>query len=71
MLPFAATWMDPDNICLSKISQRQALYALTYVWNKYIWATQGYGIKSYKPLPMKQINNKDMHTAQGITVTLS
>ena len=29
ILLFAATWMDLDNIWLSKISQRQVLYAVT------------------------------------------
>ena len=43
-MPFAATWMDVENIVLSEIHiphisdivlvrQRQVLYDITYVWN--------------------------------------
>ena len=34
ILPFAAVWMDLENIMLSEISQRQILYDITYMWNK-------------------------------------
>ena len=35
ILPFAATWMDLENIILTKVSQtgRQIFYAVTYMWN--------------------------------------
>ena len=33
ILPFAATWMNLQNIILSEISQRQILYDITYMWN--------------------------------------
>ena len=33
ILPFAATWMDLENIMLSEVSQRQILYDVTYMWN--------------------------------------
>ena len=35
ILPFAATWMDLENIILSEVSQmeRQILYDTTYLWN--------------------------------------
>ena len=33
ILPFAATWMNLQNITLSEISQRQILYDITYMWN--------------------------------------
>ena len=32
-MPFAATWMDLENIMLNEISQRQILYDITYTWN--------------------------------------
>ena len=32
-LPFGATWMDPEIIKLSEISERQILYDITYTWN--------------------------------------
>ena len=31
ILPFAATWMDLDNIILSEVSQRKQIYDITYV----------------------------------------
>ena len=31
-MPFVATWMDPEIIILSKVSQRQ-IYDITYTWN--------------------------------------
>ena len=31
IMPFAATWMDPEIIILSDLSQRQILYYLTYM----------------------------------------
>ena len=33
ILPFAATWMNLQNIILSELSQRQILYDITYMWN--------------------------------------
>ena len=35
ILPFAATWMDLENIILTKVSQigRQIFYAVSYMWN--------------------------------------
>ena len=33
ILPFAATWMNLENIILSEVSQRQILYDITYMWN--------------------------------------
>ena len=33
MLPFAATWMNIENIMLSEIV-RQILYDVTYMWTK-------------------------------------
>ena len=33
LLPFAATWMDLDNILCSEVSQRKTLYGITYMWN--------------------------------------
>jgi len=32
IMPFVATWMDPEIIILSKVSQRQ-IYDITYTWN--------------------------------------
>ena len=32
-MPFAATWMDIENIILSKARQRQILYNITYKWS--------------------------------------
>ena len=32
-MPFAATWMDPEMIIPSEVSQRQILYDITYTWN--------------------------------------
>ena len=34
ILPFAAVWMDLENIMLSEISQRQILYDITYMRNQ-------------------------------------
>ena len=35
LLPFAATWMDPEGIMASeKVRQRQTLYTITYMWNQ-------------------------------------
>ena len=31
ILPFAATWMDLDNIILSEVSQRKQIYDITYM----------------------------------------
>ena len=34
IIPFAATWMDLENIKLSEISQRKTkIYDITYMWN--------------------------------------
>ena len=33
ILPFATTWMEPEGIILSEISQRQIPYSFTYMWN--------------------------------------
>ena len=36
MLSFATTWVNPESIMLSEISQtekRQILYSITYMWN--------------------------------------
>ena len=33
ILSFAATWVDLENIMISKISQTQILYGITYMWN--------------------------------------
>ena len=36
ILLFVTTWMDPENIRLSKINQdreRQILHDITYIWN--------------------------------------
>ena len=35
ILPFATTWMDPEDIMLSEIShgERTVLYVITYRWN--------------------------------------
>ena len=33
ILPFAATWMDLENIILSEVRQSQILYNITYIWN--------------------------------------
>ena len=35
ILPFAAMWMDLENIMLSEMSniEKQILYDITYVWN--------------------------------------
>ena len=33
ILPFAATWMDLENILLSEIRERQILHDITYTWN--------------------------------------
>ena len=33
-MPFAATWMDLENIILSEVvRERQILYDITYMWN--------------------------------------
>ena len=32
-MPLAATWMDKENIILSKARQRQILYDITYKWS--------------------------------------
>ena len=35
ILPFAATWMDLEDIMLSEISEtKQILYDITYMWNR-------------------------------------
>ena len=33
ILPFAAMWMDLENIMFSEINQSQILYIITYIWN--------------------------------------
>ena len=36
IMPFAATWMDPEIVILSKVSQtheRQISYNIAYMWN--------------------------------------
>ena len=38
IMPFAATWMDPEIITLSEVSQtRQISYNITYMWNLKKW----------------------------------
>ena len=32
ILPFAATWMQPEILILSEVNQRQ-IYDITYMWN--------------------------------------
>ena len=36
MMPFAVTWVDPEIIILSEVSdrERQILYDITYMWNQ-------------------------------------
>ena len=33
IMPFAATWMDPEIIILNKVRERQISYDITYMWN--------------------------------------
>ena len=34
ILPFAVTWMDPENMILSEVSQTEKdKYYITYMWN--------------------------------------
>ena len=35
-MPFAVTWVDPEIIILSEVSdrERQILYDITYMWNQ-------------------------------------
>ena len=33
ILPFAATWMDLENIIRSEVRQREILHDITYMWN--------------------------------------
>ena len=33
IMPFAATWMDLENIILSEVKTRQSLYDITYIWD--------------------------------------
>ena len=33
ILPFSATWMDPENLILSEVRERQILYDIAYMWN--------------------------------------
>ena len=33
IMPFAATWMDLENIILSEVKTRQRLYDITYIWD--------------------------------------
>ena len=33
IMPFAATWMDPDIIILCEIMERKVSYAITHMWN--------------------------------------
>ena len=33
IFPFAATWMDLENIILSEVRERQKLFDITYMWN--------------------------------------
>ena len=39
-MSFAATWMEPEIIILSDISQRQILYDITYTWNLKVSANE-------------------------------
>ena len=32
-MPFVATWIDPEIIIESKVSQRQISHDITYMWN--------------------------------------
>ena len=31
--PFAATWMDLENITVSEVRQRKQILYITYIWN--------------------------------------
>ena len=33
IMPFVATWIDPEIIIESKVSQRQISHDITYMWN--------------------------------------
>ena len=33
VIPFAATWVDLEIIILSKVSQREISYDISYIWN--------------------------------------
>ena len=33
IMPFAATWMDLENIILSEVKTRQSLHDITYIWD--------------------------------------
>ena len=35
IMPFSATWMGPESVLLSEVSQREGeiLYDITYMWN--------------------------------------
>ena len=33
IMPFAATWMDPEMIILSEVSQTKVSYDITHMWN--------------------------------------
>jgi len=39
-MSFAATWMEPEIIILSDVSQRQILYDITYTWNLKVSANE-------------------------------
>ena len=32
-MPFAATWMDPEMITLSKVSQKDKYHIISHMWN--------------------------------------
>ena len=40
IMSFAATWMDLEIIILSEVSQRQASYKITYVWEFPSWLSR-------------------------------
>ena len=33
IMPFAATWMDPEIVILSEVRERQISYVIAYMWN--------------------------------------
>ena len=39
IMPFSAIWMDLETTILSKVSQRQTSYEVTYMWNLKGWYT--------------------------------
>ena len=42
VMPFSAIWTDPEITILSKVSQRQISYDVTYMWNLKRWYTWAY-----------------------------